>query len=140
MSSEHLDSDTHAYVPELEEYSEEELEALSPDFWRRLTYAKQLYHELKQEGVAVRPKPVVEDEKSHDISLGMVADNTGDEWELIEHPMVEKPLAFDWEDAPPVLNLVSSVGGEVVGVDMWKHGKLDEGILGIKVRFPHLYD
>lgn len=132
-----LEDEDVQYVSELAEYSDERIDALSDGFWRRLEYAKVLHEKLEERGVDVTPRPNVDDEDLGDIVFGMSAEDEGDELGLPDE--VPGALAFTWDDAPTVLNVVAEEGGEVVKVDAWKHEQRSFSNLGITVSVPRLH-
>lgn len=138
MNYETMESEDHEYVSELAEMDDEQLDDLSSGFWKRLGYAKQLDQELEADGVDVGVTPAIEDHEEYDISFAMGAEDTGDQLDVLDHPDVPVPSAYEWDEAPAVLNLIAGVGGEVVSVDAWSHSKKDSATLGIGARFPQL--
>lgn len=130
-------SEDFEYVGELAEYSDEQFEDLSDAFWKRLSFAKDLDEELRSVGIEITVRPAIE-EKEYDIRLSAGADDTGDDFDIIDHPDVPTISKYEWEEMPAVLNHVTSVGGEVVSVIGASHSERDEAELTVEVSFPRL--
>lgn len=47
-------------------------------------------------------------------------------------------MAYEWESAPAVLDLIAGVGAEVISIDAWSLSKKDAATFGIGARFPQL--
>lgn len=131
-----IDGENLDYAPSLAEYSDTQLDELSDEFWRRLTFAKEIHATLQEVGVSSLTPQASIDDGDVDITFSMASkENNRGEYSS-EH--VSFPEVFNWEDAPLVVETISEHDGEIVDVTAWKHESMDVATLDIGANFSAL--